>query len=226
MISSVISKLRKAYGPPRAPVSRQPFELILLEQSGYLCSDEQRVQALRKLKKCVGTAPKKILAAPFETLREIAAIGGPYSDVRALRMQQSAQLAVEAFGGDLKSVLKLDFKQARKALARFPMIGEPGAEKILLFAGVHPRLALESNGLRVIVRLGVAEEHKNYATMYRRAQEILNGQIGGRDSEWLIAAHQLLKLHGQETCRRSDPSCESCTLRADCAYWRKASVSA
>jgi endonuclease-3 len=50
--------------------------------------------------------------------------------------------------------------KAKKLLMRFPMIGEPGAEKILLFCGALAVLALESNGLRVLVRVGVAEERK------------------------------------------------------------------
>jgi endonuclease-3 len=64
----------------------------------------------------------------------------------------------------LKSVLKLPLPKAKKALQKFPGIGEPGAEKILLFTRTHPLMALESNGLRVLVRLGFGAEHKNYAT--------------------------------------------------------------
>ena len=33
----------------------------------------------------------------------------------------------------------------------------------------HPILALESNGLRVLVRLGYAPEHRNYSTMYKNS---------------------------------------------------------
>ena len=50
---------------------------------------------------------------------------------------------------------------------QFPMIGEPGAEKILLFSGVLAVLALDSNGVRVLVRLGVGEERKSYAATYK-----------------------------------------------------------
>src|SRR5262249_42599368 len=135
---------------------------------------------------------------------------------RALRMKQSAELVRDDFAGDLNAALKLDFKQARKAFAKFPMIGEPGAEKILLFAGGHKCLPLESNGLRVVVRLGFGEERKNYSTMYRRTQEKL--PIEGWSAERLIAAHQLLRRHGQETCRRTDPACGGCPVRSDCAY--------
>ncbi len=192
--------------------------MLLLEKAGYLCTDDRRERAFRELKKRVGTTPEKILNAPLELLTEIAALGGIYADVRALRMHQSAKLVRDEFDGDLRRVLALEFKGARKALAKFPMIGEPGAEKILLFAGAYPRLALESNGLRVVTRLGFAEEHQNYSTMYRRTQEALEPEIAGLDCERLIAAHNLFRRHGQEICRRTDPACGACPLRAECRY--------
>jgi endonuclease-3 len=128
-------------------------------------------------------------------------------------MQQSAELALKE---DPSAAVKLEFKQARKAMARYPMIGEPGAEKILLFSGAHRVLALESNGLRVVVRLGFGEEHRNYSTMYRRAQEALD--ITGWTGPQLIVAHQLLRRHGQETCRRSDPQCATCPVKRNCRF--------
>jgi endonuclease-3 len=212
-LRSTIALLEKHYGKPKPPITRDPFEMLLLEKSGYLVPDEKREQAFRELKKRVGTTPAKILAAPMETLQQIAAIGGIYADTRALRMKQSAELALKE---TLAGVLQLDFKKARKALTKYPMIGEPGAEKILLFAGAHPVLALESNGLRVVVRLGFGEEHKNYSTMYRRTQEALD--ISGWTCARLIVAHQLLRQHGQETCRRMDPACEVCVLRRECNW--------
>ena len=215
-LATIITRLEKYYGSPAPPITRNPFEMLLLEKCGYLCTDDRREQAFRELKRRVGTTPEKILRAPIEKLQDIAAIGGIYPDTRAMRMKQSAELVRDLFKGDLDGWLKLDFKAARKAFAKFPMIGEPGAEKILLFAGGHKCLPLESNGLRVIVRLGFGEEHKNYSTMYRRTQQRL--PIEGFSVDRLIAAHQLLRRHGQEICRRTDPACGGCPVRSDCAY--------
>jgi len=217
-LRKVVASLRKHYGPPGPPLTRDPFEMLLFEKAGYLCTDDRRERAFRELKKRAGTTPPKILNAPLELLTEVAALGGIYADVRALRMRQCAQLVRDEFDGDLRRVLALEFKAARKALAKFPMIGEPGAEKILLFAGAYARLALESNGLRVITRLGFAEELKNYSTMYRRTQEALGPEVAGLDCEFLIAAHNLLRRHGQEICRSTDPACAACPVRAVCRY--------
>src|SRR5215470_720101 len=111
----LIKLLEKHYGTPRPPITRDPFEMLLLEKSGYLVPDEKRERAFRELKKRVGTTPQKIRAASMELLQEIAALGGIYADTRALRMKQAADLALAENPVD---VLKLEFKKARKAFAK------------------------------------------------------------------------------------------------------------
>jgi len=217
----VVKQLEHHYGPPAGPVSRDPFELILYENIAYLVSDDRREQAFRELKKRVGPRPADILMAPVKELAEITAIGGIFPDLRARRLQESAQLVRDQFGGNLRRALALDPAQARKALQKFPVIGEPGADKILLFTGTVPSLAPESNGLRVLVRLGFIKEHKNYSSMYRAAQTALQDECGNdcappRMFEKVIAAHQMFKRHGQELCRRSAPRCEACPLNKTC----------
>lgn len=210
----VIKQLKGCYGPPAALASREPFELILYENIAYLVTDDRREKAFRELKKRIGTRPADILTASLEQLAGIAALGGIFPELRARRLQESARLVRDEFGGNLRRVLALDAAQARKALRKFPVIGEPGADKILLFTGTVPTLAPESNGLRVLMRLGFVREHKNYSTMYRAVQASLENEF--KECEPLIAAHQLLRRHGQELCRRSAPRCPSCVLRRSC----------
>ena len=109
--------------------------------------------------------------------------------------------------------------EARRTLNRFPMIGEPGADKILMLTRTHPVLALDSNGLRVLVRVGYGEEGKSYATTYRNVQKALAPVIRP-DFDWLIAAHGLLRRHGQVRCTHAAPGCTGCCLRKKCGYAR------
>ena len=117
--------------------------------------------------------------------------------------------------GDLKRTLELDTACARKALAKFPMIGEPGADKILAFSGTAPILALDSNALRTLQRLGLAPAAKDYKTSYRQAQDAPAGQLPKGQAS-LIEAAQLLRQHGQELCRRTKPDCTRCPLQEHC----------
>jgi endonuclease III len=108
-------------------------------------------------------------------------------------------------------------------LQRFASIGSPGAEKILLFTRTQPVLALESNGLRVLVRLGFAAEQKSYDATYHAIRQALAPELP-TDFDWLIAAHQLLRQHGQELCKRTKPQCQSCPLRKKCDYIQANSI--
>ena len=63
------------------------------------------------------------------------------------------------------------------ALKRSPAIGDPGMTKILLFCRAFPIPALESNGLRVLVRLGYGKEKPNYSATYRLVQEAIEGEL-------------------------------------------------
>jgi endonuclease-3 len=212
----MIAKLEKHYGKPEPPSTRDPFELILYENIAYLASDDRREKAFRELKKRIGTRPADLLTARVEALAAITGLAGIFPDLRARRLQESARLVRDDFG-NLRHLLTGDPAKARRGLKKFPTVGDPGADKILLFTGTVPILALESNGLRALVRLGFAKEHKNYSTMYKKAQSALEDQIGSQCTP-LIAAHQILKRHGQELCRRSTPRCEACPMRPDCPF--------
>jgi endonuclease-3 len=125
---------------------------------------------------------------------------------------------LEEFDGDVRFVLKMPFPRAKKALQKFPGIGEPAAEKILLFTRSYPVLALESNGLRVLLRLGFGEEDKSYSKTYRIVQKAIEAELD-KDYSKLIEAHLLLRRHGQILCKRTKPECSNCPLASDCDFY-------
>ena len=161
---NLIGKLEEAYGKSEPPSTRDPFELILYENIAYLASDDRREKAFRELKKRVGTRPADLLTANVEVLAEITAMAGIFPDLRARRLQESARLVRDQFGGDMRRVLAGDPAKARRALKKFPTVGDPGADKILLFTGTVPSLALESNEATRADAVGVCQ----------RAQELLH----------------------------------------------------
>ena len=215
-----IQSLEKFYGHPRPPRVTDPFELILWENVAYLADDEKRSAAFAALKKKVGTRPLQILDAPDKELEQVTRLGGMVPELRAQRLRQIAELAHWVFKDDLKSVLKKPLPQAKKELKRFPSIGDPGAERILMLTRSYPVLSLESNGLRVLLRLGFADEKKSYSASYRSVQDALKDQLPS-DYDLLIAAHQLLRQHGQELCKRNQPLCDSCPLKSSCRYFQR-----
>jgi endonuclease III len=216
-LSQVVERLQTHFGVQKPPKLDGPWEMILWENVAYLADDERRQQAFHTLKKRVGTGPAQILSASDDALLEVTR-HGILPERFAEKLRKCAKIVLEAFDADARGILKWPLDRARKALQKFPGIGEPGAEKILLFTRTYPALALESNGLRVLLRLGFGEEKKSYSTTYRLVQKAVEEELE-EDYTWLIQTHLLLRRHGQELCKRSKPECGKCPLCADYEFF-------
>ncbi len=218
-LAEIVAWLTRYYGEPAGPVTDDPFELILLENVAYLVSDDRRAEAFRTLRKSAGTKPHEVLSASDEHLLKATRLGGMRPEERAVRLREIALIAMSEFGGDLQTALILPLAKAKQALRKFPGIGEPGAEKLLLFTRSYPVLGLDSNGLRVLLRLGFGEEKKNYTAAYKSVREAIEPQLKD-DYDWLIKAHILLRQHGKQLCKTSRPLCGMCPLRKNCKYFK------
>jgi endonuclease III len=216
-LGPAVRLLRDFYGPPAGLPTADAFELILLENVAYLAAPTVRREAFEQLKRTVGMAPEDILAAKAEDLEGVAA-RGILKSTFAAKLRECARIALEKFGGDLDSVVRRPLEKAKRALQSFPGIGEPGAEKILTFTGRQALLAPESNGLRVLVRLGLVAEEKSYARMYAASRQVARDLPA--DPLAMQQAHLLLHHHGMTLCKRSEPRCVACPLATGCAYAR------
>lgn len=212
----IVQTLQARYGEQKPPTLIGLWEMILWENVAYLADDDRRLQAFKTLKKQIGFRPMQILSAADEALLEVTR-HGIMAEQSAAKLRQCAQIVLEEFDGDLRPVLKLPLAKAKKALQQFPGMGEPGAEKLLLFTRTHPVLALESNGLRVLLRVRFGELKQSYSALYRRVQQYVAADLTP-DCAWLIQAHLLLRRHGQELCRRSKPLCNQCPLIEGCTH--------
>ena len=132
-------------------------------------------------------------------------------------MHDVAVRVIERFDSDLVPVLKRPYLEAPKVLETFPAIGPPGADKILLLTGARAILALDSNALRVLLRLGYGVEHRSYGASYASAQKAATAELEASVKS-MREASVLLRHHGQQLCRRSDPHCPVCPLRERCAF--------
>ncbi len=214
-LRKAVELLEGHHGVPAPPPTADPFELILWENVAYLARPARRSEAFALLAKSVGTRPDAILRAEKRTLERIAA-RGILESTSAAKLRECARIAVERFGGDLDAVVRRPSNEAKRALREFPGIGEPGAETILLFSGRQPLLAPDSNGLRVLVRLGLVAEQASFARTYAASRAIATDLRGG--IRRMQQAHLLLKEHGQTLCKRGSPHCDACPLSFACAY--------
>jgi endonuclease III len=213
-LDAILDALAETYGEPEPPPERSLLDLVVLENVAYLVDDAKRQHAFEALRKRVGTSPGQLLAASDAALYEITG-AGILAENQVDKLRRIAHLARDV---DSERLGSRPLAQAKRGLMKFPSIGEPGAEKILLFGRTHTVLGLDSNGVRVLTRLGLVQEEKSYAQTYRGVQAWAAEYVE-RGSAWLIRAHQLLRQHGQELCRRSRPRCALCPLTDRCRYY-------
>jgi len=138
-------------------------------------------------------------------------------ELRAERLKEVALRVNDEFGGDLRAGLVGPIPQARKKLKSFPSIADPGADRILLFGGISPIAAVPSNCVHVLDRILHSSETRNYSAAYREAQRALAADLPEK-FDLRARAYLLLKKHGQDTCKRTNPKCQICPVRANCAF--------
>lgn len=218
-LAKLLDRLEKCYGKPKPPYPVDPYEMLLHRNCGYPQSDDRCDKGFRALKENVGLQPSRILAISDKKLTEAMRAGGMVPELRARRLKEIAARVESEFGGDLRAIMKQPLPQAKKALKKFPTVGDPTAEKILLFTKTAPVAAVPSNCIHVLPRLGFGEEQKNYAATYRSAQEALRSELP-EDCSVLLRAYLLIKRHGQELCKASRPKCEECPVSSDCPYFQ------
>jgi endonuclease III len=217
-LPAFLAKLKRFYGDVSAPEPRNPFALIVWENAAYLISDERRSLVFENLDKKIGVDPGALLAAGARKIETAIRDGGMQPPHRAAKVMRCARIAVDYADGDLFETLRsLDSKARRTLLKRFPGIADPGVAKVLLFCGLARGPAIESNGLRVLERLGLIDEGLPYTTGYREGVTYLR-EHGVDSGPRAIEAFSLLRHHGRELCKRTQPECERCPLRKDCRY--------
>ena len=229
----ILEILERAYGPQKLVGPSDPYEMIVFLNCGYPASDAACAKGFDVLKREVGVEPNQLLAvssaklaklmrpsaivpaACAERLKDIAGrVKNEFDDGLTAALEKRI---AEAQGGPGEGSGERNLKAGKKVLRQFPTIGEPSAEKILLFSGLAPVAAVPSAFVDVPMRLLVGEPGKNYAADYRTARGLLDTGLP-KTFEPRQRAYLLLKKHGQEICKRSKPKCESCPVTAHCAY--------
>jgi endonuclease-3 len=218
-LNQVLRNLKAFHGKPPRLVATDPFALAVLESCAYLVDDDRRHSVFLALKKKTKLSPMVLRTAPADDLLDLIKPGGMLPEMRLEKLRTCAEIALDVGPETLRHLGEMPIKEARKLLKRFPGIANAGADKILLFSRVQPSLAPDSNSLRVLIRLGFGTESPDYSKKYHSAAEAVAPELPN-DFDWLIEAHQLLRLHGKQICKASAPRCGSCPLTRQCAWFQ------
>ena len=217
-VPELLNSLEKFYGRQQAYWPTDAYEFIVWWHCGYPQSDAACAKGWQKLSADVGIEPEKILAATPAKLAGALKLGGMVPELRALRLKESAMRVRDQYDGDLSAALRGSLADSRKKLKSFHGIADPGADRILLFAGIAPIAAIPSNCPYVLIRILHGQERENHGVTYREAQHAIAASVPEK-LETRARAYLLLKRHGQETCKRAKPKCEKCPVSESCAYF-------
>jgi len=213
-LARLIDALIRHDGEPPATLT-DPYAIVLHENAGYLIPDERRDDVYARLN-VLAPDPAALLGADHGALLALARDGGMRPEERVGRWRAIAEITLEEADGDLLGTLRgLALTRAKKLLARYPLIGAPGVDRILLFSGIAVVPSIDSNGLRVLERYGVVAKGLAYARAYREACAALAGTFG-EHAESLRRTYTVLRRHGKTICRNARPECPRCPVAKTC----------
>jgi len=232
-VPAILDILERHHRKQTAWWPTDPYEFLVWWHCGYPQSDDRCAKGWEALTAQVGTSPRVLLSAKPAQLAAALKSGGMVPELRALRLKEIAMRVQDEFGGDLEAALReamakqpttndhrpttASTRAARTILKEFPNISDPGADRILLFAEMAPLAAVPSNNVQVLVRVLEGRERENYGVNYRESQQAIEAAVPAK-FEARQRAYLLLKVHGQELCKRTNPKCDACPLKRDCAY--------
>jgi A/G-specific adenine glycosylase len=219
-IDQLLDSLESFYGVlfPIAPT--EPYEFLVWWHCGYPASEERCAKGWQTLRTRIGIAPMELISASTAKLVAALKTGGMVPELRAARLKEIAARVEQEFGGELRSALsRLSLPQVRKTLKTFPGIGNPGADRISLFANLSPVAAVPSACPHVLVRLKHGPEGDKYARTYAAAQRMLETLPATFEAR--TRGYLLINRHARELCKRTRPACERCPLRSECAFARR-----
>lgn len=218
-LAKLLDALEAFHGGQRPHWPTDPYLFLVWWHCGYPASDTSCAKGWESLNREIGVEPNRLLAANPSKLAHALRPGGMVPELRALRLKEIAERIQKEFHGDLRSALNgLSIAQVRAALKKFPSIADPGADRILLFSGISPVAAIPSNCPHVLVRIREGQEGENYTKTYHEAQRMIAAEVPAT-LDARARAYLLLKVHGQQLCKRSNPKCGECPVATSCVFF-------
>lgn len=218
-LTEILDRLESFYGRQQPDWPLDPYRFLVWWHCGYPASDAACAKGWASLNREIGIEPQALLEATPAKLTAALRPGGMVPELRMMRIKEIAQRVQHESAGDLRAALA-GSTRARATLKKFPGISNPGADRILLFAGIEPVAAVPSNCPHVLVRIRRGPERTNYGANYTEAQTIIEHETPPKQ-DVRERAYLLLKQHGQTLCKRTKPACDKCPIHASCAAVRR-----
>lgn len=166
-------------------------------------------KAIWNLKEARLLSHKAIRDLPMGELARLLYPSGFYNS-KAKRLRSLCQWLELSSGGDVDTLRERDTRELRKELLSIHGIGPETADAILLYALEKPVFVIDGYTRRIVDRLGLAPEKRDYRSYQILFESRLPPSVGLYNE-----FHALLVALGKDACRKH-PHCEACCLQDFC----------
>jgi endonuclease III related protein len=219
----VYARLFAAYGPQGWwPGGGDPFVVIVGAILTQSVSWKNVERALANLRAAGALEPRALLALGDAELETLLRPSGYYT-VKARRLRAFVRMLVDEFGGDPERLFALPLEELRSKLLATHGIGEETADDIIVYAAHRPSFIVDTYTVRLFTRLGLepfaGPIPRSPGRVYRAWQRLFMDHLPA-EAALFNEYHALIVRHGVVRCRKRDPRCGDCPLRAACPTGR------
>jgi endonuclease-3 related protein len=205
----IYKRLSDHYGPQHWWPADEPFEVIvgaILGQATAWKNVEKGIFNLKQARVLSPAALRKLTKGELAGL--IHSCG--YYNAKAGKLKAFAEWFGNNYGDSLDKLFEIDLSTIREKLLGVYGVGEETADCILLYAGNKPIFVVDSYTRRVVDKLGIKIEGKNYAAYQKLFMDNLL-----HDTQMFNEYHALFAALCKDTCQKT-PVCECCCLGEIC----------
>ena len=202
----VFDRLYAAYGCQGWWPADNSFEMAIGAILTQNVSWQNAERAIFTLKNEDLLSPYALLRTPDDILGELIRPSG-YFNAKAKKIKAFACHLVNNYQGEMEIMLDQDTSTLRNELLSIHGIGPETADAIMLYAGERPVFVVDAYTTRLLTRLGIVTNYKDYSDI----QTIFHTNLP-QDTTLFNEFHALIDNHGKRICKKNRPSCLRCTL--------------
>jgi len=213
LLYSYFDALFGAHGPQHWWPGRSRFEVIVGAILTQNTSWKNVEQAIANLRRANLLSPLAIRRTPIAKLAVHLRPSG-YFRQKTKTLKAFVAFLFANYSGSLDRLFATPTAALRGQLLALRGIGPETADSILLYAGKHPVFVVDAYLRRILERhsllpAGSALSRKGY----EQIRSLCESQLPA-DSQLFNEFHALIVRTGKNFCRKRDPACSECSLKA------------
>jgi endonuclease-3 related protein len=206
--TEIYALLHDHFGPQGWWPGDSPFETMIGAVLTQNTNWENVRKAITNLKEAGVLSFPALSTLPIAELAQLIKPSG-YFNIKAKRLTNLLRMIGERYEGRLELLLKEELTTARRALLAVNGIGPETADSILLYGAQQPIFVIDAYTHRIFSRHHLIPEESDYHSIQEEFHDRLPAQ-----ATLFNEYHALIVALGKGYCRKKNPRCEQCPLRA------------